>query len=320
MGGEVRGHFHSLVRGDTLAARLAAWLAKALEPDERESVLGDFAEEQTRPATAIAQLLGLILRRQAEPWRGWRPWLTLGGLLLPCAVLLAVVSASEADGNAIYIWFFANNWDGPLLHQPGYWRGLWETAPGILVSGLALISWSWTFGTALGSASRSTFRVNGLLLVLLLVGLVYGGLPLWTGHVLLLGRARDFQCNAAVFANVFYREFLTPIVQVLLVLFPALQAMRQAQQPIRTPGWARWIFWSFLALSLFSLVTQGAAWWQVHSWNTDPVHVPHLPDVPHLPSLLPLALAGPLGYLIARYSARLELPRSIVSSPMEETL
>src|SRR5262249_30629147 len=55
-------------------------LARALEPAERDVVLGDLAESGEGVGAAARHLLGLIVRRQAGLWLSWRPWLALFGV------------------------------------------------------------------------------------------------------------------------------------------------------------------------------------------------------------------------------------------------
>jgi len=55
--------------------RILFWLvdsvSRCLEPNERDAVLGDFAESGNRPGRALRDLLGLIVRRRAALWGGW---------------------------------------------------------------------------------------------------------------------------------------------------------------------------------------------------------------------------------------------------------
>ena len=55
-------------------------LAHALEPAERDVVLGDMVEAGQGIGTAMRDLLGLIVRRQVGLWTVWRPWLGLLGV------------------------------------------------------------------------------------------------------------------------------------------------------------------------------------------------------------------------------------------------
>jgi hypothetical protein len=64
-------------------SRLVEIAAGVLEPGERETVLGDFAECGDTGAQALRGLFGLIARRQAALWMDWRPWLVLVSLVVP---------------------------------------------------------------------------------------------------------------------------------------------------------------------------------------------------------------------------------------------
>lgn len=54
-----------------------------LAHDERDAVLGDLAESGETAGQVIRSLLGLIVRKQAELLRDWRPWLVLVSLGIP---------------------------------------------------------------------------------------------------------------------------------------------------------------------------------------------------------------------------------------------
>ena len=71
-------------------SRLAEFLSCALEPDEREAVLGDIEESQ-EGLRGLFDVLGLVVRRQAALWMNWQPWLVLIGLVVPFAFLLALL-------------------------------------------------------------------------------------------------------------------------------------------------------------------------------------------------------------------------------------
>jgi hypothetical protein len=55
--------------------------ARALEPGEREIVLGDLAECGSSGTRALFDVLGLVIRRQLLIWTTWRPWLALVGIV-----------------------------------------------------------------------------------------------------------------------------------------------------------------------------------------------------------------------------------------------
>jgi hypothetical protein len=58
------------------------WLAaRALEPGEREVVLGDLAEQGSSGAPPLFDVLGLVVRRQLLIWTDWQPWLALIGIV-----------------------------------------------------------------------------------------------------------------------------------------------------------------------------------------------------------------------------------------------
>ncbi len=59
---------------------LLSVLARALEPAERDVVLGDLAESGEGLGAATRNLLGLIVRRQIGLWWFRRPWLALFGV------------------------------------------------------------------------------------------------------------------------------------------------------------------------------------------------------------------------------------------------
>jgi hypothetical protein len=56
-------------------------LLRALEPWEREVVLGDLTESGISGARALFEISGIVLRRQLQIWTTWRPWLALFGVV-----------------------------------------------------------------------------------------------------------------------------------------------------------------------------------------------------------------------------------------------
>jgi hypothetical protein len=125
-----------------------------LERDEREVVLGDLMERGESAWQAALDVLGLLVRRQLDIWKSWRPWLAAFGLALPGSMLLMgfSISVSEAYQNLI----------GPSIFRA---TGL-ALPPGLtllLCNVLLLVAWSWTGGFVVGSLSRRTIRVSALL-------------------------------------------------------------------------------------------------------------------------------------------------------------
>lgn len=205
-------------------------VARLLEADEREAVLGDLEEShQTGPRTLL-DVLDVVIRRQARLWTGWRAWLIFLGLIFPIGMLLSILSRQTSGGSAIYLWMYANNWDAALTQNPGFWRLLAETATSVFISYLALACWSWTSGFVLGSVSRAMSGLNSLLLCLMLFFGQIIGAPLYSASL----DGRPFgglhlpDVNAPVFEVSFYRVVLPVIVQVVLVAIPALCGLRLA--------------------------------------------------------------------------------------------
>jgi hypothetical protein len=109
-----------------------------LERDEREAVLGDLIEAREGVWQATLAVLGLVLHRQAEAWKIWRPWVAAFGLSVPCSFLL--MGASLSVSRALQDTFASGH-------------GAWLSAmPQVLL----LLGWSWTGGFVVGSISRRT--------------------------------------------------------------------------------------------------------------------------------------------------------------------
>lgn len=65
--------------------------------DEREAVLGDLFEAGEGSWQAMVAVIGLVLRREAEVWKIWRPWVAAFGLSVPCSFLLMGASLSVSS-------------------------------------------------------------------------------------------------------------------------------------------------------------------------------------------------------------------------------
>jgi hypothetical protein len=278
-----------------------------LNPAEREVVRGDFIESGETGGRALLDVLGLIFRRQAALWGDWRPWLALAGLVIPLGTLLSLVSRRTADGSAIFIWFYANNWDWHLLGNAGFWYAFAECVPGVLLSYLALVCWSWTSGFLLGSLSRGTLWLTGVLFCLLLLLAAPLGAPQLLGQALMVPRARSFNPNRVVFALEFYRVLFPVIVQAVLVFLPFLWGIRQSLRLDKLPLAFNAILWTTAYATLATLVTQNLVWWQLRVWTVFPLRYPRLP------SLLPFAVVGPVAYVLATAIWRLRQHHRIAS-------
>ena len=268
-------------------------LARVLPPDERTVVLGDLHEDSAGLLFSMTAIVGYAVRRELSLWEGPLPWLALLAVVVPCVAMLGSVSLSMADGNAIYVWIFANNWDAYLLRQPGFWNGLGEYLPSMVLSALALICWSWCCGSVIGLVTQKTLRTNCLLLCFFFLTLWLGWRPP-TSDLQALTLARDFPGNAGVFRNLFYRRIFAPFVQMVFVVVPLLAGIRdQHSCPVRSPRASR-VYWVLVGVSIASLVAGASLWWQARTWTTVPALKPHLPPV------TPLALAGLLAFILKR--------------------
>jgi hypothetical protein len=118
--------------------------------DEREAVLGDLIEAGEGAWQAMLAVLGLVLRREAEAWKIWRPWIAAFGVSVPCSFLLmgASLSVSRALQN-----IFASS-HGLVAHPSG---SPWLS---VIPQALLLVGWSWTGGFVVGSVSRRTLWVS----------------------------------------------------------------------------------------------------------------------------------------------------------------
>jgi hypothetical protein len=78
-------------------------VARLLESDERNAVLGDLKEARETTWDGMFGVLGLVFRRQAELWKSWRPWLAGFGLALPSSLLLMGASLTAATPTQVRI-------------------------------------------------------------------------------------------------------------------------------------------------------------------------------------------------------------------------
>lgn len=203
----------------TLICRwLVDMLCRLLEPNERDAVSGDIAESHETDGQALWGVLGLVARRQAALWKRWRPWLVLACLVIPLGLILGLVARRTADGSAVYIWLYANNWNWADIGNAAFRQDFAHYAATIFLVYFTLFCWSWGSGLALGSLSRSSLPINGVL---------FGFVVLFRGFF----RPSDFVgSNPPVFASAFYRVTLPLLVQALLVLTPALFGMLRGRR------------------------------------------------------------------------------------------
>jgi hypothetical protein len=132
-----------------IAERMFSLAARLLSPEERDAVEGDLVEAGETAWGSFVAVAGLLVRREIALWRQWRPWVASVGLALPSSFLLMGFSLSVSRTYQ------------QLVSQAGIHVG-----PGwaiFLCNVLLLLGWSWTGGFAVGSISRRTVWVSGLL-------------------------------------------------------------------------------------------------------------------------------------------------------------
>jgi hypothetical protein len=261
-------------------SRICWWLVarifRMLQPDEREAVQGDFAELGMSGGKALLELMGLVLRRQAEPWKDWQPWLCLFGLVGLVNVWLNRIALSL---------IFFSAYQTHFLHIYGTFvrNGLTATEEIMVLAcqSIAVILSAWAAGFTMGSLSRRTVWINATLFYLVCLSLS----PVRHVRAAMLGRV-DFDIAFIV------------TLQAVLFLLPSIlglrQGVRQDKHPLRHPLW-----WSAAIITMTVLVTWMTGWrqigWRAWSGGTWPHHL-----VSWESRLLPYALASwPVGYLIA---------------------
>jgi hypothetical protein len=280
--------------------RICWWLvdrlSRLLEPDEREAVRGDLAESGETGGQALRGLLGLVVRRQAALWKHWRPWLALIGMVVPVGMLLTITSRATANGSAIYIWLYANNWDWSFLENAGFRHDLAHFGAGVLMSYVTLMCWSWTSGFVLGSLSRSSIAVNGALFCLVLLLAELPGAPRYIGHSPLLYRAGDVDVHSVVFALAFYRVMFPLIVQAVLVLLPSLWGMRQGLRLVTLRPLLKTILWIAALATLAAIAIPSHVWWRFNH-----VYLPLMAWDGWQVRLLRLVVYWPIAYVAAQW-------------------
>ena len=106
-------------------------------------VLGDLAETGTNEWSALASVLGLVVRQQMELWRAWQPWVASSLSLAGSLLLLGVSFGLSMDSSHLL-------------------RGEREYGS-VLCEALLMLLWAWTSGFVVGSLSGKTRWVSGIL-------------------------------------------------------------------------------------------------------------------------------------------------------------
>lgn len=136
-----------------LGWRLVELLAQQLAPAEREAALGDLIEMRTTAWQGIGEISGLVVRRQLQLWRNWRPWLVAPGLAFPCSLMLMGFSFGiSIELRNLF------SWGGHLSYSPA--RP--QEGVAILCQIVVLLICSWAAGFTVESLSRRTFMVSAV--------------------------------------------------------------------------------------------------------------------------------------------------------------
>lgn len=207
--------------------RVVQWVARALDPAEREVVLGDLAESGESWNHALWEVFGLVVRREAALWLTPRPWLILIALVIPLGLLISVLSRITSGATSVYLWMYANNSDWDLIRSAGFWYVLREASLWFFVQCLALACGAWTVGYVIGVVSGKFVRSSAFVFLLVLLA---GEFIFAPRYLALFWQLRNelFHFPALpthsdpVSANFFYALIFPLIVQIALVAVPAL--------------------------------------------------------------------------------------------------
>lgn len=266
-------------------------LTRALPPDDQAALLGDLQEE-VGFSRSVIEIMDFAARQEIARYSGLRPWVVLTFVVV-CAMVLGAVSLGLADESAIYVWFFANNWDAELLQQSGFRVGLRESLCLVLLWCSALVCWSWSCGYVIGRLSRRPLRIE-MVPVCVIFGAIWCGWRPPTLELQVLPLARDFPGNTAVFQNAFYGSLFSPIIQSIFVLIPLVSGSMSGGTVGIEKKWFSIVSEIAVGVCIATLPAQASLWWQIRTWETSPL------VMPHLPSVLPFALAGSLALVLTR--------------------
>jgi len=227
-----------------LVWRLTDLVSLALEPAEREAVLGDLTEQHSA-ATAFRDVFGLVARRQGALWTTSRPWIVCALLVLPSAFLLALYATNTSGSSSVTLWLYFNNWDWSLFGLAAFRHDFPRFILGVLSAYLAMACWSWICGFLLGAASRRAITSTAAFFFLTLFTVQFAIPQLF--HI--LPRARTYHPNDPVFSASFYRTALPLLVDFVLVYMPVIVGMRHGLRLQHRSKLSRRVLWTLAILS-----------------------------------------------------------------------
>jgi hypothetical protein len=266
--------------------RLGWWLlgvvARALEPAERDVVLGDLAESGEGVGAAMRDLLGLIVRRQVGLWLFWRPWLALFGVSCLAGLSLSrIVFRLNVD-----LYKYSAHYATSLTARQ-------EVAFLLCLAG-ALTVWSWTCGFVLGSLSGRAVWLTWSVFYFVVLDSAWARFVLAGNIILRDPRTHETPLDSPQGALRLLMAATLPLsIAALVSLFPALVgAFVGVRRRVLTVHHAYLIAAVNTALTI--LTTWSTGWY-------DPAHLPaRWPGVPWSTRLLPFLLVSwPAAYLLA---------------------
>lgn len=213
------------------------WLSGFLSQAEQQAVLGDLIENGDSPESAMANVLGLVIRRETAVLRDFRLWLAIAIVVVPVSYLLSAIAEAATGQGAVYSWMYLNNWDWALTRNPGFWRVLRETAMSFGITCLVLACCSWSAGFLIGRFTKADLQATETAFIVLLAVSFAGDAPgrffqfLWSLHGLPLAPSLP-DTHAPITANVFYRVFFPWVVLASLVIVPAFSGMRRGNRSL----------------------------------------------------------------------------------------
>lgn len=238
---------------------IVLWLSGFLDQPEREAVLGDLAEDGENGSGAIADVLGLVVRRRMAVLLDLRLWLAVAFVTLPVSYLLCAIAQTTAGMGAVYSWMYLNNWDWALMRNPGFWYVLRGIAMSFGITCFVFACWSWSAGFLIGRLPHAILRASRNTFLVLLAAAFQLDAPghiihfLISLHGLPVGPPLP-DYNAPVTGNVFYRVFFPWIVLAVLVVLPAFSGIRQANRSMPLDRKVRLVLVTAAASSLFIML------------------------------------------------------------------
>jgi hypothetical protein len=260
---------------------LLSFLSRALEPPERDVVLGDLTESGAGFGPAIHDLLGLILRRQVGLWASWRPWLALFGVCgLAGLSLSRVVHRLNVDLHK---------------HAVGYATSLTagQEVAFFLCMASALLVWSWTCGFVLGSLSRRAVWLTWSVFYFVVLDSAWARFVLAGNIILRNPRTHESPLDSLHGTLGLLMAATLPLtIASALFLFPALSGAFVGVRS-RTLALPHTYLIGSVNVALAILTTWATGWF-------DPAHLPAgWPGVPWPVRLLPfLFVSWPAAYLL----------------------